>query len=88
MKKIYKNVLEPIDKQTFHLQKGAKIITAREQFNNICIWFEFDTDIVEVEERTIFVVGTGNTMPQEAVNYLGTAQIHGGNLVFHVYESA
>lgn len=64
---------------------GAKILTVHGQGNDICVWAEVDPRMDKVE-RLLSVYGTGNPLPDNPGNYLGTAMLMGGALVFHVYE--
>lgn len=64
---------------------GAKILTVHGQGNDICVWAEVDPRMDKVE-RLLSVYGTGDPLPDNPGNYLGTAMLMGGALVFHVYE--
>lgn len=88
MRTIYKFTVRP-DMLKVQMPKGAKILTAREQFDEICIWAEVDTDRPN-EMRHFEVYGTGHPTPADGIGqsreYIGTAHLEGGALVFHVYE--
>ena len=84
MKTIHKHILEVEPVQNITLPTGSKIILAKEQGTDICLWYETDTSIFDAEIIKIYVIGTGHSLPDEAKNYLGTAML--SNLVFHVYE--
>jgi hypothetical protein len=64
---------------------GAKVISAREQGDHICLWAEVDPKMGKVE-RWFSVYGTGWPLPDEPGEFIGTALLSGGALVFHVYE--
>jgi len=84
---IWKFVLNPNDLK-LRIPAGAKILTAREQGDAVCIWAEVNPT-AEPEERMFEVFGTGHDMPFEPSverTYIGTAMLNGGALVFHVYE--
>ncbi len=71
---------------TIDLPKGARILTAREQGDDVCIWVEVNPEAPS-EKREFRVFGTGFSLPENLVmNYLGTAHLHGGRLVLHAYE--
>jgi len=87
MKTIYKYTLDPGNLK-IQMPIDAKILTAQGQNDQICIWAEVDPD--SLTEEVIFeVFGTGHEMPTGMGidrEYIGTAQIHNGSLVFHVYR--
>ncbi len=60
-----------------------RILTAREQGDDICVWAEVDTTSPMIARR-FRVVGTGHDAPGDAT-YIGTAMLLGGRLVLHVY---
>lgn len=69
----------------------TKLLTAQVQYGSIMVWAEVDTDAEKVKYE-IVPVGTG--WPLDAPDkqcildthqYLGTVQLAGGTLVFHVY---
>ena len=87
MKTIHKYILDPNNKEIF-MQKGAVILTTREQGDNIYIWAEVDTD-TPIEPRYFEIFGTGHEMHEDiGMNrkYIGTAMMEGGDFIFHVYE--
>lgn len=51
----------------------------------LCVWAIVDTE-VETEARSIAVVGTGHEMGADNFKYIGTAQMRGGALIWHVFE--
>ena len=82
MQKIWKAVIRP-DRMIFGAPAGAELLTAREQGDDICVWFRCDPKR-PVEMRTVAVCGTGHDAPSG--RYLGSAHLEGGALVFHVFE--
>ncbi len=87
MKTIHKQILD-VHVISYQLPKNSKIICAREQKEEICIWYECDTNEKKKETVRIYIVGTGHCLPAGIENeftYLGTAFLSGGSLVFHVY---
>ncbi len=83
---IWKRVLEHTDKQTVVLPRYSEILFAREQYDQICIWFKCDPEIKDTQEKTIYIVGTGYTLPEKARRHLGSASLFQGELIFHVFE--
>lgn len=90
MTKIFKyqwpvSAFGPVDVAMFHIPKGAKILSVREQHSSICIWALVDTG-KELEMRTFRIVGTGHDVPDTCTAHLGTVFFHNGILVLHVFE--
>lgn len=83
---IWKFLIDPVSLEG-RLPAGAKILTAREQGEQICVWAEVDP-AAPMMTRRFAVYGTGHEMPDNPGAYIGTAMLHGGSLVFHVYEPA
>lgn len=80
---IWKTVLKPTDVQEIEVPVGAEMLCAHEQHNQICVWFRCDPDAGR-EKRKIAIVWTGHAAPADGA-YLGTASLHGGQLIFHVF---
>lgn len=69
----------------------TKLLTAQVQYGSIMVWAEVDTNVENVKYE-IVPVGTGWPLDAptgkcvlDTHQYLGTVQLAGGNLVFHVY---
>jgi len=86
MKTIWKFELEMVGMQNINLPKGAKILTVQTQNEKACLWALVEIDVAELEQRTIVTFGTGHPMPDVSLVYLGTYQVAGGALIFHVFE--
>lgn len=87
MQVVWKKILEanaPV--QTISVPQDAEFLCAREQHNQISIWFRANPDAPKVD-RTIHVVATGY---QEAPKgqYLGTALLNSGEFVLHVFVAS
>lgn len=65
--------------------EGAVILTIQHQFNIPCLWAMVDTTRPLVK-KTFYIIGTGNPIPVERMNYIATIQELGGNLVWHIFE--
>lgn len=83
MKEIWKFELAP--EQTIFMPKGAKILCVQTQFNRPVLWAEVNTKN-SVEARNFRAYATGQTLPDNHGDYIGTFQIEGDSLVFHIYE--
>lgn len=81
---IWKWTLEITDRQELHMPVGAKLLTVQMQHGKPCIWALCDENH-ERALRTIAIYGTGNPMPENPGEYVGTFQVDSGLLVFHVF---
>ena len=87
MQTIWKTQLRATDVQEVELPVGAEILCAREQYETICIWYRCDPHAAEKQKRLIAICGTGHDAPDpDDGRYLGTVPLHGGTLIFHVFE--
>lgn len=82
---IWKQTLQPADVQVIMAPEGAEMLSAREQFDHICVWFRCDPS-KPLRARKLAIVGTGNPAPDGDGRFLGTASLRGGQLMFHVFE--
>jgi hypothetical protein len=83
-KTIWKQTLVAAALQRITVPFGSEFLCAREQFEEICVWFRCDPANAGVT-REIAVVGTGHVAPEDG-RYLGTVSLQGGALMFHVFE--
>lgn len=85
MKKVFKYPLVAEPEAPFLLPGGAEILTVQMQNGLPWIWALVSPENTP-EMRKFLVVGTGHEITQEKTKYIGTFQMHGGSLVFHVFE--
>lgn len=84
---IYKWQIETTDIQDVTVPKGTKILTVQTQKHTPCIWGLVPQDSTEGEDITLRVIGTGHPIENaDELEYIGTYQIHDGQLVFHVFK--
>lgn len=87
MKKIYKYPIEIQDEQVVLLPTGAKILTVQTQGGKACLWAMVNPTIPNDMAVTIRIFGTGHTIQDaDRLEYIGTIQMCGGALVFHVFK--
>ena len=84
MKTIWKFQLT-IGEPVAAMPRGAQILTVHEQYGEVCLWALVDPD-APTEDRRFHIVGTGHPSAH-LKNYIGTAQVAGGALVWHVFET-
>lgn len=83
MKVIWKSILDPQAQQSITVPDGAEMLCVMEQFDQICIWYRCDPNAPKVA-RFMAIVGTGHPAPDG--EYIGSASLSGGQLIFHVFE--
>lgn len=83
MKQVWKFLLA--FNTTVEMPEGAKLLCVAGQAEAVCLWAEVDPTADKVI-RHFDVFGTGHNIPAAVREYIGTAHICGGSLVFHVYE--
>ena len=89
MKTIWKFPIPTTDIQEISIPQGAEILTVQMQGDMPCLWAIIDTD-ASLEPRTILTLGTGHKGLELSnggqPRYIGTYQIFGGSLIFHVFD--
>ena len=84
---IWKFPVPEEDSFAIQMPYGAGILCVQTQGDRPFVWAEVDPER-ETEGRTFRLFGTGH--PQEVdgmLDYVGTFQVRGGALVFHLYEA-
>lgn len=84
MKTIWKYELKHTDGQSVEMPEKAEILTVQMQMGILCLWAKVESDNAR-EKRNILIRGTGNHIG-DVGDYIGTYQLQGGELVFHVFE--
>jgi hypothetical protein len=84
--RIWKWPLIVADLQSVALPEGAKLLSLQAQGDMPQLWALVD-ERAAIEHRTFATYGTGNPIPSDPGAYVGTYQIRGGTLVFHVFET-
>lgn len=87
MKTTHKYAIDPAF-DTVEMPKGAKVLTVQTQDNKPFIWALVDANAREFEERKFVPYGTGHLLPDEPGTYIGTFQLNGGSLVFHLFDQS
>jgi len=83
VKTIYKYKLAITDYQTVWMPRGAKLLHVDTQRGTPCVWALVDTDNEEAG-YSIWIVGTGNPMPDRELDHVGSFQMEEA-LVWHVF---
>lgn len=85
MKTIFKFAIPITDLQVVNMPEGAEVLTAQMQGSELCLWALVDPE-ADRKPRQFRIAGTGHKLPADPGAYIGTAQMHGGQLVWHVFE--
>jgi len=85
---IWKYELETVDVQKFQMPEKAEILTVQVQKGVPCLYVLVNPNfVVEKEERTIVIYGTGHQIPQTGNRkYIVTYQLLDVSFVGHVFE--
>ncbi len=82
---VWKYQLQTTDIQDVLMPQGADILCVQTQGQEPCLWALVNPD-AEKGMRRIYIVGTGHpTGYLTGLSYIGTYQLRGGALVFHVF---
>jgi hypothetical protein len=84
--RIFKWTLAAADRQTLMLPVQAELLSIQTQDGAPQMWALVD-ECAARELRTFATYGTGNPMPDDPGTYVGTYQLRGGAMVFHVFET-
>ncbi len=71
--------------QSVMMPKDADIFCTDVQHGKMCLWALVDPK-AEKESRRIIVKGTGHSIDEENMKYIGTNQMMDGHLVWHIFE--
>ena len=85
MQSVFKWQILTTDRQEIEMPVGAEVLTVQCQNGKPCIWARVDTS-AESEFRAFRTYGTGHPIHHPPGRYVGTYQLIGGALVFHVFE--
>jgi len=86
MRTVYKYPVEINEMFTIELPEDAEILDVQLQGNYPTLWALLDTESPTVK-RVFRLAGTGHPIPSiEILEHIGTFQMAGGTLVWHVFE--
>jgi len=84
MIKMYKYPINK-DRQKLDLPKGSVIHSVENQYGNVVLYALINTATEERETYEIMVYSTGQEFIEEGQEFLGTVNLQGGQLMFHVF---
>ncbi len=85
MNTVWKYTLPVSGRIELNIPAGAKLLCVQMQFDRLCMWALVDPT-APISTRCFWIVGTGHELLSAPGAYVGTFQINGGALVFHVFE--
>jgi len=75
----------PVDgSHKIKIPEGAKGLSVQWKKDKLCLWCLVDQNNI-TETREVAIYGTGHDLPEKFGDYVGTFQMYGGNLIFHVF---
>ena len=84
---IWKFPIKTTDVQKVKMPQGAQILCVQVQHDTPCLWALVHGPNSRAKERLIRIFGTGHEVEfPGGLVYIGTYQMQGGALVFHVFE--
>ena len=84
MRSVWKFPIAMTDVQSVDMPMGAEILAVQMQGEQCCLWALCEPDNAK-RPRIILIHGTGHRVG-DITRYIGSVQIYGGALVFHVFE--
>jgi hypothetical protein len=88
MPTVHKFPIEPQSNPEIEMPVGAKLLAFQAQHDVPTLWALVDPDAASTETRRFVFVGTGHPIPDhvDSLKHVGTCQLHGGSLIFHLFE--
>lgn len=86
MKTVWKFNIGYDDYSYISVPIGAVIISFQTQYERPTLWFLCDPDEPKKEVRKFRLAGTGHNITEENLAFVGTVQLRGGQIVFHLFE--
>ncbi len=83
-KTIWKYPVTP-DHWTQLMPVDAEILSVQVQQKEVQMWVLVDPDAIR-KGREFEVYGTGHSIPENPGKFIGTFQLEGGTLVFHLFD--
>lgn len=84
---VYKYEVPLTDEFALDLPMAAQVLSFQSQHEKPCLWALVDPERIPLK-RHFRLAGTGHPLKHDerSLRFVGTAQFHGGALVFHLFE--
>lgn len=88
------SALDSLNSVAIDMPAGAEILSVAEQHSRLTLWAKVDPEAANIKRRLV-VLGTGNAFDEDELRdafsceepfFVGTALLHDGALVLHVYD--
>lgn len=86
MKQVWKFELSLTGINEVKMPRNSEILSVQMQKDTLCLWALVNHLEPNYDVRTIRICGTGHSFDHEPYVFIGTAQMDGGNLIWHVFE--
>jgi hypothetical protein len=85
-KTVWKYAIPLAEEFEIEMPQGAHVLTVQDQLGTYVLWALVDPTHTP-RRRRFWLAGTGRQIPMaENLSYVATIQLHGGELVFHLFE--
>ena len=85
MRTIFKYPVQIADQFDVEMPAGASVLSVQVQGDQPQMWVAVDTE-ARVVRRAFAVRGTGHPLQRDVGRFVGTFQMLGGALVFHLFD--
>ncbi len=82
---VYKYRVRVEDEFDVPLPVGSEVLSVQMQHGEPVMWVRHTSDTTKIESRRFRLAGTGHLIVGEWL-HIGTFQMSGGDLVFHLFE--
>ena len=83
--RIIKYRLDPVRRQTIEVPAGSFVSHVHEQDGAATLWLIRPAGMLLLHKWQVTCLSTGDSIPDDAGRHVGTAHIHGGRTVVHVF---
>jgi hypothetical protein len=87
MNKIWKYELQVTEFQQIEMPLDAELLDVQVQHGAPCLWARVNP-CAPMVNRVLVTHGTGHDVAESTGEHVGSYQLQGGALVFHVFEAA
>jgi hypothetical protein len=70
---------------TLEMPYGARVLAVQPQGFGVSLWALVNVE-AQPQQRHFRIIATGAPFDDRNLEYVGTFQVHGGKLVFHLFE--
>lgn len=84
-RRILKYTLTHQRRQTIDLPAGSFVSHVHDQDGLVCLWVIRPAGLLLTHKRQVTCLSTSKPVPDDAGRYIGTAHVHGGRTVVHVF---